>query len=77
MIVEVRGRSSSTYLPRHTISPAKRRRLFLYARGLRENVTVVLLEVIGQLPRGRIATWCLGFWPELFGIRMRALVIEE
>jgi Holliday junction resolvase-like predicted endonuclease len=52
VILEVRGRRSAGYLPRHTLAPQKRARLLRLAQVIsqihRATVRVELVEVIGK-----------------------------
>lgn len=84
VLLEVRGRGTSRFLPRQMISPGKRRRLLRIARSLqsryREVVRIELVEIVGELPRGRVGgffcRWFVRWFPEAWGMRIDAFAVE-
>ena len=82
VLIEVRGRANGTYLPRHTLPPAKTARLKRLSARLairyRRQVRIEFLEVIGELPkRTRFATQILAWWPEALGMKLTAFTLDE
>jgi hypothetical protein len=82
ILLEVRGIAKGGIPPSQMLAPGKLRRLFWLARSLQRErlgeVRIEFLEVRGTLPRFAVGIrLLLGWWPELFGLRLRAFTVDE
>jgi Holliday junction resolvase-like predicted endonuclease len=79
ILIEVRGRINSKYRPSRFIAPQKIKKLKELAVRLayrhRCSVRIVLLEVIGDLPKDHLL-WGLEWFPERLGLVLRDYEIE-
>ena len=79
ILIEVRGRGNSNYRPSRFIAPKKIKKLKDLAMSLayrhKCSVRIVLLEVIGAIPKDYLL-WGLEWFPERLGLKLRDFEIE-